>query len=352
MKHSSKIGVVFIFALSVCLQYSLSHAKGYDCRSIGFDAGLKGVEEYMLQRVAEEHYGDSQDCIIDAYKEGINYTNAEKAYKKKDYVKALKLFLVNAQKGYEAAQVRAGELYFNGLGTEQNYQEAFKWYSLAAAQGNADALFHLGLSYRNGTGAEKNPEQAIEMFRKAAEKDPRMANSWAYLALCYKEKGEYAHALEGIQRALAISPENIEYMQVQASSYLLKGDTQNAKNSYERLLTQLKPDMEKEKTAAKYAKASWYALLAARFAEAESYANDGLALDANASEFHAYIGHAYLLQNSKRESISIYKKYMEQDADQAAHRNKLNDDFSLLKKRYPERASEIEWAQKKLQSSQ
>jgi hypothetical protein len=348
MKYSSKIGVVFIFALSICLQYSLSHAKKYDCRSIGFDAGLEGVEEFMLQRVAEEHYRDSQDCIMEGYEDGINYTKAEKAYKKKDYGKALKLFLINAQKGYMPAQVRAGELYFNGLGTEQNYQEAFKWNRLAADQGDGEAWFYLGLAYRNGTGTEKDAEKAIEAFRNTVEKDPKRAKAWAYLALCYKEKGDYAHALEGINRALAISPENIDYLQVQASSFLLKGDTQNAKSSYERLLTQLKADMEKEKTAAKYAKASWYALLAARFADAESYANDGLALDAKASELHAYIGHACLLQNSKREAVAVYKKYMDQDADQAALRNKLNDDFSLLKKRYPERAADIEWAENKL----
>jgi hypothetical protein len=109
--------------------------------------------------------------------------------------------------------------------------------------------------------------------------------------------------------------------------------------------------MEKEKTAAKYAKASWYALLTGRFADAEQYANDGLALDAKAAELHAYIGHAYLLQNSKRESLSMYKKYMDQNADQAASKSKLNNDLSLLKKRYPEKASSIEWAEKKLQSA-
>ena len=289
-----------------------------------------------------------EDCIMDGYKQGINYVNAEKAYKNKDYSKALKLYLINAEKGYMAAQAKAGELYFNGMGTEQNYQEAFKWNRLAADQGAGDAWFYLGLAYRNGTGTEKDAEKAIEAFRKAVEKDPKRAKAWAYLALCYKEKGDYAHALEGINRALAISPENIEYMQVQAASYLLHGDTKNAKNSYERLLSQLKIDIEKEKSAAKYSKASWYALMAAHFADAERYANDGLALDAKASELHAYIGHAYLLQNSKREALSIYKKYMEQDAEQAALRNKLNDDFSLLKKRYPEKASEIEWAENKL----
>ena len=337
-----------MLALFICLQNSLSHAKGYDCRSIGFDAGLKGVEEFMIQRVAEEHYRESQDCVIDGYKEGINFANAEKAYKNKDYSKALKLFLINAQKGYMPAQARAGELYFNGMGTEQNYQEAFKWSRLAADQGAGDAWFYLGLAYRNGTGTEKDAEKAIEAFRKAVENDPKRAKAWAFLALCYKEKGDYAHALEGINRALAINPDNSEFMQVQAASYLLHGDTKNAKNSYERLLSQLKSDIEKEKSAAKYSKASWYALMASYFTDAERYANDGLALDAKASELHAYIGHAYLLQNSKREALSIYKKYMEQDAEQAALRNKLNDDFSLLKKRYPEKASEIEWAENKL----
>jgi len=348
MKHALKINVVFIFALFICLQYSLSHAKKYDCKSIGFDAGLEGVEEFMIQRVADEHYRESQDCIMDGYKQGINYVKAEKAYKNKDYTKALKLYLINAEKGYMAAQAKAGELYFNGMGTEQNYQEAFKWNRLAADQGAGDAWFYLGLAYRNGTGTEKDAEKAIEAFRKAVEQDPKRAKAWAFLALCYKEKGDYAHALEGINRALAINPENSEFMQVQAASYLLHGDTKNAKNSYERLLSQLKSDIEKEKSVEKYSKASWYALMAARFTDAERYASDGLALDAKASELHAYIGHANLLQNSKREALSIYKKYMEQDAEQAALRNKLNNDFSLLKKRYPEKASEIEWAENKL----
>jgi len=347
----SNIGVVCILALFICLQCSLSHAKSYDCRSIGFDAGLEGVEEFLLQRVAEEHYRDSQDCIMDGYKEGINYTNAQKAYKNKNYSKALKLFLINAQKGYMPAQVKVGELYFNGMGTEQNYQEAFKWNRLAADQGDSEAWFYLGLAYRNGTGTEKDAAKAIEAFRKTVEQDPKRAKAWAYLALGYKEKGDYGHALESINRALAISPDNIEYIQVQAASYVLHGDTKNAQSSYERLLSQLKSDIEKEKSAGKYSKASWYALMTTRFADAERYANDGLALDAKASELHAYIGHACLLQNSKREALAVYKKYMDQDADQAALGNKLNDDFSLLKKRYPERAAEIEWAENKLQRS-
>jgi predicted Zn-dependent protease len=348
MKYSLKIGVVLILALFICLHHSLILAKNYDCKSIGFDAGLKGVDSFMLEKVTDDHYGESRDCIMEGYEQGMNYADAQKAYGNKNYSKALKLFLVNAQKGYAAAQVKAGELYFNGMGTEQNYQEAFKWYKLAADQGDDDAWFHLGLSYRNGMGTEKDAEKAIEAFRKTVEKDPKREKAWAYLAMCYKEKGDYGRALECINRALAISPDNIEYMQVQAASYLLHGDAKNAKNSYGQLLAQLKIDTEKEKSAGKYSKASWYALMAAHFADAERYANDGLALDAKASELHAYIGHSYLLQNSKREALSVYKKYMEQDAEQAALRNKLNEDFSLLKKRYPERASEIEWAENKL----
>jgi tetratricopeptide (TPR) repeat protein len=352
MKDLIKIGVVLILALFICLHHSLSLARNNDCKSIGFDAGLKGVDSFMLEKVADDHYGESRDCIMEGYKQGINYADAERAYKNKDYSKALKLFLINAQKGHLAAQAKAGELYFNGMGTEQNYQEAFKWYKLAADQGDNDAWFHLGLAYRNGMGTEKDAEKAIEAFKKTVEKDSKREKAWAYLAVCYKEKGEYGRALECINRALAISPENIEYMQVQATSYLLHGDTKNTKHSFEKLLSQLKIDIEKEKTAAKCAKASWYTLMTAHFTDAERYANDGLALDAKASELHAYIGHAYLLQNSKREALVIYKKYMDQAADQAALRNKLNDDFSLLKKRYPESASAIEWAENKLQSSQ
>lgn len=66
-------------------------------------------------------------------------TDARKAYTKRDYVQAIKLFRPIAEKGNAEAQFNLGIMYYRGDGVGQNPQEAMRWYRLAAEQGHAEA---------------------------------------------------------------------------------------------------------------------------------------------------------------------------------------------------------------------
>ena len=65
-----------------------------------------------------------------------NYNDGVKAYEKKDYATALKLWRPLAMKGDVSAQSILGVMYHDGQGVKRDYKEAVKWYRKAAKQGD------------------------------------------------------------------------------------------------------------------------------------------------------------------------------------------------------------------------
>ncbi len=193
----------------------------------------------------------------------------------------------------------------------------------------------------------------VDAFKKAAELNPKAVSIWKNLALSYKEKNDYKNAIASINRAIEINPGDHEVMDIQASTYLLSGDIEKAGQSYGKALELLLKDIEKEKTAEKYGSASWCALFVQRFSDAEKYAKEGLSIDLSAHWIHVNLGHAYLFQDKKTEAIAEYRKFIEQDQSNRKTEfiKALKEDFSLLKKRYPDKTTLIEWAEKELRIS-
>ena len=93
------------------------------------------------------------------------------AYKRRDYVTAVKLWRIVAERGDAAGQSIMGKMYAFGQGVPQSYPEALKWYRLAAAQGEARAQFSLGFMNLNGQGLPQNNAEAVKWFRLAAAQD-------------------------------------------------------------------------------------------------------------------------------------------------------------------------------------
>jgi TPR repeat protein len=91
------------------------------------------------------------------------------AYRRNDYVTALRLYQPLADQGDADAQSNLGFMYWNGYGVSKNYAEAVKWYRKAADQGNADAQFGLGVMYHNGYGVPQDFAEAVKWYRKAAD---------------------------------------------------------------------------------------------------------------------------------------------------------------------------------------
>ena len=82
------------------------------------------------------------------------WEDATKAFAKKEYERALKLFRPLAEKGNALAQYRIAKMHQMGLGVSKDAKEAKKWGKLAAKQGNADAQLLMGSLYYKAEGGE------------------------------------------------------------------------------------------------------------------------------------------------------------------------------------------------------
>jgi uncharacterized protein len=83
-----------------------------------------------------------------------SWDEATKAFAKKQYAAAAKLFRPLAEKGNAMAQYQIAVMHRMGLGVTKDQKEAKKWSRLAAKQGNADAQLMLGSLYWKADGQE------------------------------------------------------------------------------------------------------------------------------------------------------------------------------------------------------
>ena len=98
-------------------------------------------------------------------------------YVDKDYDNAFRLYHSALRQGVDEAVYKIGEMYYYGLGTEQDYVkvlEFLKYYDGEFDENDIDwappkVHYILGEMYKNGWGVEQNLEEAEKLFR-AAEK--------------------------------------------------------------------------------------------------------------------------------------------------------------------------------------
>ena len=105
------------------------------------------------------------------------FDEASAAFERGDYVQAVKLFRVLAEKGHQWAQRRLGSMYAEGNGVPQDYQEAVKWYRIAAVQGYAPAEYRLGAAYEEGKGVTQDYREAVKWYRLAAAQGDQSAQT-------------------------------------------------------------------------------------------------------------------------------------------------------------------------------
>lgn len=73
--------------------------------------------------------------------------DANIAYKRGDFLTALRLLRPLAEQGNAGAQFNLGASYFKGEGVAQDHEQAEKWFRLAAQQGYVNAQSSLGVLY-------------------------------------------------------------------------------------------------------------------------------------------------------------------------------------------------------------
>jgi len=98
--------------------------------------------------------------------------------------------LASAGTGSAAAQIKAGDAYAAGTGSERSsrqlaadYKEAANWYRKAANQGSIAAEIKLADLYRDGRGVTRDMAQAVVWYKKAADQGD--ASAQGTLGLLY-----------------------------------------------------------------------------------------------------------------------------------------------------------------------
>ena len=167
------------------LQSALSQCKGVAQRWWSFRASFTiGVEVVALAigfTAGVYRHKIGQAFLTTAVAVGVagprgdGAAEADAAFQKGDYAKALKLARPLAEDGNAKAESILGFAYYRGRGVAQNDTEAAKWFQRAADQGDAAARFTLGVMYGEGRGVPQDFAEAARWYRRAAEQGDAQA---------------------------------------------------------------------------------------------------------------------------------------------------------------------------------
>jgi formylglycine-generating enzyme required for sulfatase activity len=111
-----------------------------------------------------------------------NYDIAMNYIREGDYGKAIPHLKEAANLGNDEAQNTLGDLYFEGLGVDQNYHSAVSYYLQAANAGNSVAQFNMGRMYEYGYGVKPNVETSLGWYHQSSLQGYKPASdSWMRL---------------------------------------------------------------------------------------------------------------------------------------------------------------------------
>lgn len=135
--------------------------------AVGFTLG---VYRHAIQRA----FVDTAAAVGLASPRGDQVAEADAAFQKGDYARALRLARPLAEDGNPKAESILGFAYYRGRGAPQNDAEAAIWFKRAAEQGDAASRFTLGVMYGEGRGVPQDFAEAARWYRRAAEQgDPQ-----------------------------------------------------------------------------------------------------------------------------------------------------------------------------------
>ena len=138
----------------------------------------------------------------------------------KDYREAIKWYRAAAGKGNALAQYYMGRMYGLGRGVSQDHQEAEKWMRKSAEQENDHAQYLLGMMYLTGNGVPKDEQQAIQWYTKAARQGNKDAQekliergiSWDKVTSAELLERQYQIANESFKQENYITAKNLSLL--------------------------------------------------------------------------------------------------------------------------------------------
>lgn len=132
---------------------------------IAFGLVASGLGGYAYYTHAEQMSIEKANIEADS-----NYEQGLKLISDGQYLEATNRLLAAANHGHIQAQLKLGDIFKDGTGTEKDYTSAVRWYKKAAYNGDALSQFKLGqILMEGGFGISKNSDEALRMFRKAAD---------------------------------------------------------------------------------------------------------------------------------------------------------------------------------------
>lgn len=153
------------FYLGVCYEYG---------------AGVPKDEEKALSyyyTAAKAGHPQAQCEVAMAYLLGENGVNV-------NYSEAYKYVNDAIEQEEPRAYKIMGDIYYYGLGTDEDYGKAVEWYKKASEAGNIDASNQLAEMYIRGMGLPKNETKAFQLYKAAADVDDM--NGLGGLGVCYE----------------------------------------------------------------------------------------------------------------------------------------------------------------------
>jgi len=86
------------------------------------------------------------------------------------FLKALNIWLPQAEAGDPEVQVLVGEMYRRGLGVPKDIVRAYDWHKKSADQSNVNGMYHLAQYHLHGQdGVDKDPVHALKIYQNAAD---------------------------------------------------------------------------------------------------------------------------------------------------------------------------------------
>ena len=185
----------------------------------------KAEEQKYMQKAMElsDRLSDREKYLI----QGAFYLRSEKTYDK-----ALEVFqkLIKLYPDDISGNNYLGILY-SRLGEQE---EALKYYGAALKNGTEDVAI-----YANQTGSYRDLglyDKAIEVCENYIKNFRDSAVIRRYLALIYREQGNYEQALLEVDKAFSLSGDYWENIRRKGDVYLYMGDWENAEQEYSKLL--------------------------------------------------------------------------------------------------------------------
>ena len=130
--------------------------------------------DYVGALIEKAEKGD----VESQFQLGVKYQNGDGV--NKDYQKSIRWYRLASKNGNVHAQYKLAMLLEEGEGeaSEGDLSEAKKWYTMAAGQGHTKAQYRLGEMYFYGIGGEQNYKEAEKLIRNAAEKGNQEAQDF------------------------------------------------------------------------------------------------------------------------------------------------------------------------------